>query len=55
MNLDIILRKLYRERKKLDEIIASLEQLRRSAAAAEKKSGKNVRKNAGRARKKKAK
>jgi hypothetical protein len=54
MNLDIILRKLYLERKKLDEIIASLEQLRRSTAVAEE-SGKKVRKNAGRAGKKKNK
>lgn len=54
MNLDIILRKLYRERMKLDQIIASLEQLRKSAAAAEK-SGKKGRKKTTRSVKKKSK
>jgi hypothetical protein len=36
MELDKILQKLYNERIKLDEIIASLERLRKSAAVAEK-------------------
>ena len=47
MNLDIILRKLHRERIKLDEIIASLEQLKRAAVATE--SGKMKRKKSGNA------
>jgi hypothetical protein len=36
MDLDKVIRKLYDERAKLDEIITSLEQLRRSAAVVEK-------------------
>jgi hypothetical protein len=44
MDLDKVIRKLYTEREKLDAIIASLEQLRDSAARAEKTDKKATRK-----------
>ena len=44
MDLDKVLRKLYAERERMSEIIASLEQLRNSAAAADKAGKKPAKK-----------